>query len=186
MKILICSDVHGSLNAGNTILQICKDFNIEKIFHMGDFNYNGARNEVPSDYNPKKLTEIYNLLSDMIVAVRGNCDSKVDSMVLSFPLPIIQCIKVDEMNFFLTHGDDESIFDFTPTQNETIVKGHTHIPMIIKNDLSGFIINPGSMTFPKGKIGKSFIIYCNNVFTLYEFENDDKTYKIIKKFDLFE
>ena len=55
MKLGFLSDTHGGYE--NTIdalelLQGC-----EQICHIGDVLYHGPRNDIPEDYNPKKLSE---------------------------------------------------------------------------------------------------------------------------------
>ena len=52
---------------------------------LGDLLNHGPRNPVPSGYAPAQVAERLNQLSQRIIAVRGNCDSEVDQMLLDFP-----------------------------------------------------------------------------------------------------
>lgn len=183
MKFLVASDLHGSTRAAELILELDQKFNFDNIFLLGDLNYNGARNPVPDDYFPKIVTEKLNSLKSKIYACKGNCESQVDLMVYDFPMPIYNIVTGKNMVFYLTHGDDEELIYKEPKINEFSIYGHTHVPVMELAPSGGYILNPGSMTFPKGKIGKSFIIIDENEPTLYEFDyNSEGKAVILNKF----
>lgn len=181
MKFLVASDIHGSLRAANYIVDLDKKYDFSRIFLLGDLNYNGARNDVPKDYSPKKVTEKLNSLASKIVACKGNCESDVDLMVYDFPMPIFNNLIGNNMAFFLTHGDDEKLIVKDLEENEFSLFGHTHIPVLKKNENNSYIINPGSMTFPKGKLDKSFVIIDDGDISLFEFDYDEKDNPFVKK-----
>ena len=184
-KILIVSDIHGSKRAGDLIKKLDIQYNFKKIVILGDFLYNGPRNKVPTDYNPNYLIEVFNSLKDKIVAVRGNCDADVDLMVLNFDIPKQKELILEGTKFYLTHGDIESIYNFEPKTNELLLKGHTHLPVLFKNEFGGILLNPGSMTFPKGELDKSFMILDENDVILYEFNYDSSdNIEILRTFSL--
>lgn len=174
MKILVCSDIHGSKNAAELISNLDNEQKFDKIFLIGDLLYNGPRNYVTEDYDPNSVFKILNTLKDKIVAVRGNCDADVDLMVLEFSLPIMKIVKVNDKTYYLTHGHEE-IFMNEPKENEIYIKGHTHLPLMYKSSNGGIILNPGSMTFPKGKLDKSFIIIDDNDIKLYEYKYNNSS-----------
>lgn len=182
MKILVCSDIHGSRRAGEYIVNLDKENNFDKIIVLGDFLYNGPRNKVPVDYDPNSLISIYNSMKEKIVAVRGNCDADVDLMVLDFNIPKLRILKLDQYNLFLTHGDDTSIFSESPKDKEVYLKGHTHLPLMYKNEDGGIVLNPGSMTFPKGSLKKSFIIMDDEDIKLYEFDYNNDVIEVLNTF----
>ena len=94
MKLLIASDIHGSVYYMDLLMNRIKKEKPDRIIMLGDFLYHGPRNDLPKDYNPKKVIEVLNSL-DEIIAVRGNCDAEVDQMVLNFPLMAdYKCIDV--------------------------------------------------------------------------------------------
>src|SRR5574344_1593891 len=82
MKYLVASDLHGRLNAALRFENLIKEEAPDKILFLGDFLYNGPRNGVPDDYDPLKVSEILKKYKNMMVAIRGNCDSRVDAMLL--------------------------------------------------------------------------------------------------------
>ena len=84
MKLLICSDIHGDLDSLQRIIAAYEREGAERILILGDLLYHGPRNDLPSTYAPKKVIEILNEKKDIILAVRGNCDTEVDQMVLDF------------------------------------------------------------------------------------------------------
>ena len=182
MKILVCSDIHGSRRAGEYIVNLDKKNNFDKIIVLGDFLYNGPRNKVPVDYDPNSLISIYNSIKEKIVAVRGNCDADVDLMVLDFNIPKLRILKLDQYNLFLTHGDDTSIFSESPKYKEVYLKGHTHLPLMYKNEDGGIVLNQGSMTFPKGSLKKSFIIMDDEDIKLYEFDYNNDCIEVLNTF----
>ena len=53
---------------------------------LGDILYHGPRNDLPAHYEPKKVISLLNPMAPYILAVRGNCDTEVDQMVLDFPI----------------------------------------------------------------------------------------------------
>lgn len=184
--ILVCSDIHGSSRAGNLIKDLDNKYNFDKIIVLGDFLYNGPRNKVPTDYDPNYLIGVFNSLKDKIIAVRGNCDADVDLMVLDFAIPKYKQIEFNEKTFFLTHGDVEELYDFEPNDNEIIMKGHTHLPIMRKNESGGITLNPGSMTFPKGKLNKSYIIIDEDIKMIeFEYKNNDEV-EVLNTFNLSE
>lgn len=150
MKLMFISDIHGSIDALHIALNRFKIEQADKLVILGDILYHGPRNPLPNGYNPKEVAEVINQYKDVIIAVRGNCDSEVDQMVLEFPMraDYIQ-LSVDGQVFFLTHGH---LYNNEPNplcQKGTIfAQGHTHIPMIMdKNGVTHY--NPGSITLPK-------------------------------------
>ena len=58
----------------------------ERMLLLGDLLYHGARNDLPKGYAPKEVIALLTNAPCPISAVRGNCDSEVDQMVLAFPI----------------------------------------------------------------------------------------------------
>ncbi len=149
MKILIASDIHGRITRMSLLKKRIDEFAPDKLFLLGDFMYNGPRNGVPDDYDPMGVCEILNLYADKVIAVRGNCDSRIDGSLLKFPLEDVRRFKIDDYSFDLYHGDDFSLNLLKDEPGDILISGHTHIQVLEKKD-DRLFLNPGSTSFPKG------------------------------------
>jgi len=173
MKLLFISDIHGSLYYLKKALEVFESEKADYIGILGDELYHGPRNELPKDYNPKGVAELLNEYKDRIIAVRGNCDSEVDQMLISYPMMSDYAIILyNNKRLFLTHGH---VFngDNLPNlnENDVLIHGHTHIPVADKQgDI--YLINPGSIALPKENNPNSYGILENNLFKIKDFEGN--------------
>jgi len=158
MKLFFASDLHGSLPATEQVLDKFRQSGAEHLVLLGDILNHGPRNPVPEGYQPAQVAELLNQYADQIIAVRGNCDSEVDQMLLSFPMmeSYSWVLMESGQRLFLTHGhlynsDNRPVLK----RGDVIAHGHTHIPCA---ELKGkqYIYNPGSVTFPKGGYPASY------------------------------
>lgn len=172
MKYLVVSDIHGSLYYTKFIINHFNKNNFDYLILLGDFLYHGARNNLTLDYNPKEVTLLLNSYKDKIIAIRGNCDSRVDEMVLDFPLSDNSYLIINDKLFFLTHGDIYNEFNLPNINKDCILMyGHYHIPFIKKvNDIT--IINPGSISLPKNNTKNSFIEIIDNKLTIKDIDKN--------------
>jgi len=160
MRIMAASDIHGSYGAAKRIVDKFHEINADKLLILGDILYHGPRNDLPADYEPKKVIELLNSEKENILAVRGNCDTEVDQMVLKFPImaEYIYLISGD-MVIFATHGHH-----FSPEEppvflheNAILLGGHTHVAC--DRQMNGFrYMNPGSPSIPKEGTAPSYIV----------------------------
>lgn len=169
MKFLVISDLHGSIDAANLAINQFKEQNCNAILCLGDILYHGPRNDIPNDYQPKQVIHLLNQYSKNIIAVRGNCDSEVDQMVLQFPITSdYNQLYLGERRIFMTHGHGYSTTNQPPLEAGSIfLNGHTHIPTAEKNENGIYLLNPGSMTLPKQNHPKTFAILDEMKFTIY-------------------
>ena len=86
MKLLIASDIHGSAHYCAQLMARIEAEKPDQVLLLGDLLYHGPRNALPEEYDCPKAYDMLNGIKDRIVAVRGNCDSEVDQMVLEFPI----------------------------------------------------------------------------------------------------
>ena len=149
MKWFIASDLHGSAHYGKLVLDAYDREKADRMLLLGDILNPGPRNGIPEGYVPMALAEMLNERKDDILAVRGNCDSEIDQMLLSFPVTADYTIlSLDKRIAFVTHGH---IFnqDHLPSLHEgdILMHGHTHRSAC---EYRGpyFYCNPGSPTFP--------------------------------------
>ena len=175
MKILFCSDIHGDLSSIEAVLEKAKEEAVEKIVILGDLLYHGPRNDLPNTYAPKSVINLLNENKNMILSVRGNCDTEVDQMVLEFPiLADYAYIEADGLTMFLTHGHHHNTKTPPPLKDgELLIHGHTHVLKIEEFGNSNFYINPGSAALPKEGNPRSYMIYENRRFTIKDLEGNE-------------
>ena len=105
MKFLVASDIHGDKFWCQKIIDKFNEEKADKLVLLGDLLYHGPRNNLPEHYEPKKVIEMLNNIADKIIAVRGNCDTEVDQMVLNFPITSdYNILDLNGIRFFQTHG----------------------------------------------------------------------------------
>lgn len=150
MKWMIASDIHGS---EYYCRELCAAYDREKadrLLLLGDILYHGPRNDLPREYNPKKVIELLNARKQDILCVRGNCDTEVDQMVLEFPILADYCVIAEgKQLIYATHGH---IFheDHLPPlhKGDILLHGHTHVPKCVEHEEYTYM-NPGSVSIPK-------------------------------------
>ncbi|WP_372378106.1 phosphodiesterase [Vibrio natriegens] len=158
MKLFFASDLHGSLPATRETIDLFVESGADHLVLLGDILYHGPRNPIPEGYNPAEVAELLNQYSKQIIAVRGNCDSEVDQMLLTFPMMMDYAWVLLEsgQRLFLTHGH---IYNGSHRpelkEGDVIAHGHTHIPVAESQD-GITIFNPGSMTFPRNDLPRSY------------------------------
>ena len=105
MKYLILSDIHGSLTSLDKALGIYCSHGCDMLLLLGVLLNYGQRNGLTEKLDAMGVAERLNTLSGDIVAVRGNCDSEVDQMLLRFPIMQDAALIVDDgVRLWLTHG----------------------------------------------------------------------------------
>ena len=179
MKLMFISDIHGSSYWAEKAIDKFNEEKADKLVILGDILYHGPRNDLPKEYNCKKVIALLNPLKNKIIAVRGNCDSEVDQMVLDFMMTSdFATIDVDGHHFFLTHGhlfNEEKL----PLLNDKdiFVYGHIHKP-VAKEENGIYILNHSSISLPKEGVN-SYGIYENHEFVIKDFDN-----QVVKKIKL--
>ena len=148
MNFLIGSDIHGSIKYAKIFFEKEKMYNPKRIILLGDMYYNGARNDPPDEYAPKEVVKLLNSHADKIIAIKGNCESEVDSMVSTFPISEISQIFVFDKLITLTHGHHYSFDNLPVNCGDIFIQGHTHIG-VIKRTGDKILANPGSVSLPK-------------------------------------
>ncbi len=168
MKLLIASDIHGSAHWCRKLTEAFAASGADKLVFLGDILYHGPRNDLPDEYAPKAVIDMLNSLADRIICVRGNCESEVDGMVLSFPVSADYGMIADEKaTMYLSHGH-RKVPKMVP--GTVYLTGHTHVPLAEVTD--GYIhLNPGSVSIPKENSPHSYMLYENGLFTWHDLTN---------------
>ncbi|CNF31080.1 phosphodiesterase yfcE [Yersinia bercovieri] len=174
MKLMFASDLHGSLPATEKVLEIFARSDAQWLVLLGDLLNHGPRNALPVGYQPAAVAEYLNPHKEQIIAVRGNCDSEVDQMLLQFPIMASwQQIIMPETRLFLTHGHLYHPGALPPLRHgDVLVYGHTHLPQA---EWQGEVIcfNPGSVSIPKGGYPASYGMLDGAVLQVLTLQNDE-------------
>ena len=173
-KWMIASDIHGDFECATRLVERYRQSGAEKLILLGDLLYHGPRNDLPAGYAPKKVIELLNGLRDELLCVRGNCDTEVDQMVLSFPiLADYAFLSADGLTFFVTHGHTHNTTNPPPLKKgDVLLHGHTHVPAAEPFGTGTLYLNPGSVSIPKGGFPASYGVYEDGVFSVVGFDGE--------------
>ena len=159
MKLLIASDIHGSAPYCARLLDACRREGADRLLLLGDVLYHGPRNDLPEGYAPKEVIALLNPLRNRILAVRGNCDTEVDQMVLDFPLLAdYALVEVNGLCLFATHGHVYNEGNLPPLRDgDVLLNGHTHVPKFVRHERYVHL-NPGSVSIPKDGSPRGYVL----------------------------
>lgn len=160
MKYLVVSDIHGDLSRLEKVLGFFEKEQYDMLIILGDIMNYGPRNGTPEGLNALGVADRLNALSDKIIAIRGNCDSEVDQMLLKFPMMgDYALLVINGKRFFLTHGHRFNPENMPWVDHDFFFYGHTHKWLLEKRTegKSPIICNTGSITFPKGGNEPTFV-----------------------------
>lgn len=107
-------------------------------------------------------------MADEIIAIRGNCDSEVDQMLLDFPILADYALVADNgKRLYLTHGHVYNEEKLPKGKHDYLFYGHTHLWKLEKKE-NMVICNTGSVTFPKGGNVPTFAIFEDGKVSIYD------------------
>lgn len=171
MKIMFASDIHGSAYYCRKTLECFDKEKADRLFILGDILYHGPRNNLSMEYAPKEVLAMLNERKNEISAVRGNCDTEVDQMVLEFPiLADYALLEVNGLRMYATHGhifNEKNMLPMMP--GDILIHGHTHIYMAKKAG-ENYILNPGSTSLPKGGNPPTYAVLDGKTFQIKELD----------------
>lgn len=173
MKLFVASDIHGSEYYCRKMLEAYEREEADRMLLLGDVLYHGPRNDLPKDYNPKKVIELLNAMKDDILCVRGNCDTEVDQMVLQFPiLADYAFLSIGKNTIYATHGHIFNEGNLPPLhQGDILLHGHTHVPKCVEHETYTYM-NPGSVSIPKEESHHGYMVIEEDEFLWKDFEGN--------------
>ncbi len=178
MKYMFASDIHGSAWYCRKLLEEYRRSGAGRLILLGDILYHGPRNDLPREYAPKEVIGMLNSVKSEILAVRGNCEAEVDQMVLEFPvLADYGILVLNGLTFYATHGHVYHPECLPPMKKgDILIYGHTHL---LRAEALGdyYVVNPGSISIPKGGNPPTYGILDEKVFKILDFAGD--TVKIL-------
>ena len=178
MKLMFASDIHGSAFYCRRMLELYKNSGAERLVLLGDILYHGPRNDLPREYAPKEVIAMLNPLKDELLAVRGNCDTEVDQMVLEFPILADYCLlMVGQTRMYATYGHVYNENHLPPlTEGDALIHGHTHLleakEITAEDGRRIKILNPGSVSIPKGGNPATYALLEDGVFTILTLDGE--------------
>ena len=162
MRYLIASDIHGSFE---DIKKILFNNKFDILILLGDI-LNG-----PYDIDTmNKTADLLNIFKNKIIYVKGNCDTYLNDKLEFYNNDLYRYILIDKKTWFITHGHAYNRYSLIDKDYDIFISGHTHKYLLEKSN-NKYYINPGSCTLPRGSNIKTFIIYENNIFYLYDIDN---------------
>ncbi len=170
-KIMIASDLHGDAEACRAMLAVYEHSGADELVLLGDLLYHGPRNDLPAGYAPKEVISLLSGMKKPPLCVRGNCDAEVDQMVLPFPIMAEYAIlEMGGIKVFATHGHHASPENLPAlAAGDAFLYGHTHLYRAERNEGGILLLNPGSVSLPKGGNPKTYMLYEDCAFTVYDF-----------------
>ena len=175
MKYMIASDIHGSAYYCDKMLDAYRGEGADRLLLLGDILYHGPRNDLPEKYAPKEVIAMLNPLRDEILCVRGNCDTEVDQMVLSFPIMADYALMdLGKRLIFITHGHVYNEQNLPPMKKgDILLHGHTHVPKCVEHEEYVYM-NPGSVAIPKEGSHHGYMTLEDGLFLWKDFDGDVK------------
>ena len=172
MKWMIASDIHGSAYYCEKMLQAYQKEGAQRLLLLGDVLYHGPRNDLPRDYAPKSVLALLNAYQKDIFCVRGNCDTEVDQMVLTFPILADYCLLEEKGRLiFATHGHHYHVNHLPPLhEGDILLHGHTHVPAC-EQAQEIWYLNPGSVSIPKEYSPHSYMTLEDGLFLWKDLSN---------------
>jgi hypothetical protein len=131
MKIVIVSDSHRDSDVLERIV----------LMNRADYYLHAGDSCVPE------------MLLDPFLAVKGNCDF--------YHYPLERLVQTGNVLIYLHHGHAYPLSQMIPRAKsfgcQVVIFGHTHVPMVKVID-GIVVVNPGSVSFPRGGHAKSYAI----------------------------
>ncbi len=166
MKLMIASDIHGAAGYCRELLAAFDREGADRLLLLGDILYHGPRNDLPDEYAPKQVLAMLNERRERLFCVRGNCDTEVDQMVLTFPiLADYSIFPVGSRLIYATHGHVYNTAHLPPLcPGDILLHGHTHVPAWEPFGENNLYLNPGSVSIPKNGSAHGYLTLEDGVF----------------------
>ena len=171
MKLVIASDLHGSLYYAQKLIDRFETEKGDKLVILGDFYYHGPRNVLPQGYDPAKVANILNAYKSKIIAIKGNCDSEVDQTISEFTMEESLNIEADGKTITLSHGHKFDINNMPVYCGDIFLYGHYHVPFVQEKD--GVIVaSPGSISLPKQDSKHTYMTIENDIMLIKSLDGE--------------
>lgn len=165
MKLLMISDIHGISKNLKKIEEKLNLIDFSYIVILGDL-FSGPYSKEDDE---RMIIEFLNKYKEKLIVVKGNCDRPSDILKIPVNVEEIQYLKVDQYDFYFTHGNIYNYNRNDTFSNGILVYGHEHVPYI-KKDSDMIYLNTGSLSLPRDDYGKTFAIYEEQTLKIYQLD----------------
>lgn len=86
MKWMIASDIHGSAYYCRQLLNAYNREQADRLLLLGDLLYHGPRNDLPEEYDPKQVIELFNAKNNIFSVSGATAMPKSTRWYSNFPL----------------------------------------------------------------------------------------------------
>lgn len=164
MTLMIASDLHGSPYWTQRLVEAFRREGADRLLLLGDLLDGDARDSA-LDAGLPDVDDQLNAVKDRVVAVRGNCDTEADQLLLEFPiLDDFRLLEVNGLRLYATHGHLwNERFPPTMERGTVLVHGHFHIPGWADHG-RWYYVNPGSAALPRGGSARGYVALRDRTF----------------------
>jgi putative phosphoesterase len=143
MKYLFASDIHGSIDKFEKVLEAFEREGADKLVLLGDTS--------SSDSNSDNwlIADALNKIKSKVEIIRGNCDRYEFEELLEFEIYDIDNLYINGKFVTITHGHYYNMYELPINCGEIFIQGHTHVPVLEKRG-EKIVANPGSVSRPRG------------------------------------
>ena len=172
MKYLFASDIHGSIDKFEKILEAFEREVADKLVLLGDTS--------SSDSNSDNwiIADTLNKMKNKVELIRGNCDRDSFEELLDFEIYDMDNLYVNGKFITITHGHYYNMYELPSNCGDIFIQGHTHVPVLEKRN-DKILANPGSVSRPRGVDLRCYIIIDEEKISLKTLEG-----KLVKTLDL--
>ncbi len=150
--VLVASDIHGNHESVHRLLELAGTFNADMIILAGD--------TCPASSVALVHDIWYSEIP--ILMVRGNSESPYEFQESGLPIPpVYRTEMLGDRRIVVTHGDRFPTPLGLPVEmheNDIFISGHTHCPSLHHEDGKPWMLNPGSTTYPRNRVGATFAV----------------------------
>lgn len=151
MKYLFASDIHGSIDKIEKVIEAFKREEADKLVLLGDTS--------SSDSNSDNwlIAEALNKIKNKVEIIRGNCDRYEFEELLEFEIYDIDNLYINGKFVTITHGHYYNMNELPSNCGDIFIQGHTHVPLLEQRG-EKIIANPGSVSRPRGVDLRCYIL----------------------------
>ena len=151
--ILVASDVHSSDQTFETLAAMASADTCLAFLYAGDL-------DIENYFTAQSL----HCRNFVFLPVQGNCDNRWSWTDVGIDLPSYRKCTLGGLNIFVSHGHlyfGPSSVGLEDSDFDMIITGHTHVPDLHKEIISGkeiVFLNPGSAARPRGGSRASYAL----------------------------